>query len=132
MSMGFLGKGKSFQNLALPDPSKMYDGGLSGSYLVQLLLPEKGPEVQAAVVQKVSDQGREVFSSVYKYAGNEAQPPGHPGIDGVDGGWLVMVLLVGEEGKVGEIEGKVNEVLKKEGVDGKGSWGVWVGELFMQ
>ncbi|KAL1795084.1 hypothetical protein ACET3X_006900 [Alternaria dauci] len=79
------------------------------------------------------------YSSLYRWSGEDAQPDYHPLIskDG-RGEWMVLVLLVDEEGKtlirehaVMLVQGWVNEERGK--LDGgKIEYGVWEGEVFMR
>ncbi|KAH6879018.1 hypothetical protein BKA58DRAFT_453237 [Alternaria rosae] len=78
------------------------------------------------------------YSSLYKWAGVEAQPDNHPliGKDG-RGEWMVLLLLVDETGEtlvrghaVMLVEGWVEEERGKMGVGGI-EFGVWEGEVFM-
>lgn len=109
-----------------------------GKWLVGASLTGDANEVkrvQRELVEYVRGRAGEgkVFSSVYKHGGEEAQPENHPEIaaDKVGGGeWLVVVLVVDEEGKVGDggVEGLVGEWGKgRKGL----KVGVWKGELDM-
>jgi len=78
------------------------------------------------------------YSSLYKWAGVEAQPDSHPLI-GKDrrGEWMVLLLLVDEEGEtlvrghaVMLVEGWVEQERGKVR-DGRIEFGVWEGEVFM-
>jgi hypothetical protein len=78
------------------------------------------------------------YSSLYRWSGVEAQPDHHPLIskDG-RGEWMVLLLLVDEEGKtlirehaVMLVQGWVNEERAKLG-RGKIEFGVWEGEVLM-
>jgi hypothetical protein len=89
-------------------------------------------EMQKDLVECLRKKGK-VFSSVYKHGGKEAQPDKHPEIEArrIGGGeWLVVVLVVGEEGMMEKegLEELVEEWKKeKEGVN----IGVWKGEVDM-
>jgi hypothetical protein len=88
--------------------------------------------MQKDLVECLRKKGK-VFSSVYKHGGKEAQPDKHPEIEArwIGGGeWLVVVLVVGEEGMMEKegLEELVEEWKKeKEGVN----IGVWKGEVDM-
>jgi len=78
------------------------------------------------------------YLSLYRWAGVEAQPEAHPliGKDG-RGEWMVLLLLVDEEGEtlvrghaVMLVEGWVEQERGKAGVGGI-EFGVWEGEVFM-
>ena len=81
----------------------------------------------------------EPYSSLYRWSGEDAQPEHHPLIskDG-RGEWMVLLLLVDEEGKtlirehaVMLVQGWVNEERGK--LDGgKIEFGVWEGEVLMK
>ncbi|OAL55899.1 hypothetical protein IQ07DRAFT_676141 [Pyrenochaeta sp. DS3sAY3a] len=79
------------------------------------------------------------YSSLYHWAGAESQPEHHPLIDAeVSGEWMIMLLVVDEEGKtlqrrhVNEQVGRWIGGLDKEGYGGVDAhFGVWGGELLM-
>ncbi|CAA9957520.1 hypothetical protein PTMSG1_01128 [Pyrenophora teres f. maculata] len=78
-------------------------------------------------------------SCLYRWAGEAAQPDMHPLIDiGVNGQWMVNLLLVDEEGETlmrehvcGLVEGWVSDVAKAIVGGGKVRFGVWEGEVIM-
>ncbi|CAO2656913.1 Nn.00g057160.m01.CDS01 [Neocucurbitaria sp. VM-36] len=81
--------------------------------------------------------GLELFTSIYRWAGTEAQPENHPMIECEESGvWLVTLLIIADERAslkgehVSEVVGKwVDEVNEKKEL--KVEFGVWGGELFM-
>jgi hypothetical protein len=92
--------------------------------------------IQAGLLERVKTyvQGAgKMYSSLYKHAGRKGQPHMHPEIenDVVGGGeWLVLVLVVGDALKEGDVQSVVNKwVTEERDVDVK--YRVWGEELNM-
>lgn len=88
---------------------------------------DEAREVLSGIAKDVESATKgEVYASLYKHAGEEAQPYMHPPIEKADvggGKWLGLVAIVGEEGLGVE---EVQIVLKeREGKRGASKIGVW-------
>lgn len=127
----------TFQKVPIPDLLKTLGDGDPKSHLIAVTL--SNPNLPAHSVLGLQSKVLEAtkglpaisktYTSVYKYAGDEAQPPGHPPVTYAPDSWLILVLVEGE-GRKG-IEAKVDEVLG-DWKGGEARWGVWGGEIFME
>ena len=101
--------------------------------------PDIPRKLQASLIEqfKAAPAGLELYTSLYRWTGVEAQPKDHPMIDmEASGEWLVTLLVIDEEG--GELKrGDVDELVGKwaDGVSKEDGYtvdvGVWDGEVFM-
>jgi hypothetical protein len=146
--VGNSGSGEGFQDLpARLTSTKGVKPTAPKSCLVVLNI--EAPD--ADITQKLQEDLRKLFerappclksySSVYKWSGVDAQPQGHPLIDVEESGeWMVMFLVVDEEGKTlsrvhlvqmvgGWVEEEKSKRNEREGVEI--GFGVWDGEVFM-
>jgi hypothetical protein len=87
-------------------------------------------QVRTSVLERLEGSGAKTYSSLYKNAGLDWQPDMHPRIGGEKVGgaeWLALVLVVDEEGKMGN--GYVEGLLKKEVEEAR--YGVWDSKVIM-
>lgn len=125
--------GPSFQNLEQP--------GEKQSHLVGIYLPpsrDDAASVQEELVDNLSKAlsliSSEILTSLYKYAGDAAQPPGTPVLPGLEeGSHFIAAMVISGEANNGSVRGEIEKSVEKVvGNEDEGWWGVWEGELFLQ
>ncbi|PVI08265.1 hypothetical protein DM02DRAFT_648319 [Periconia macrospinosa] len=158
---------ESYQTLPLPLSTTLTNNQTPRNYLIALTIrnvpttlnPESAPSDQPAprsvlALQEallrylasgngpstISEEGVKIATSVYRYAGQQAQPAEHPLIDvGATGEWLVVALLVAPDVQATGLDEEVVEWVDRwdaHAVAGKEDvsveWRTWSGDLFMQ